>query len=81
MRLPTLVLDRLPTFLPDRLGAGESVAEPGPAAAVPAAAASDRPAAGPDPSDLLAEFLAGAEIVDLAAHRAARRRGGRAWTI
>jgi hypothetical protein len=76
MRLPTLVLDRLPTFLPDRLGAGESVAEPG-----PAAAASDRFAAGPDPSDMLAEFLAGAEIVDLAAHRAARRRGGRAWTI
>jgi hypothetical protein len=73
MRLPTLVLDRL--------RAGSTVPEPPAAAAAPPPAPTDRPAAGPDPSDLLAEFLAGAEIVDLAAHRAARRRGGRAWTI
>ncbi len=73
MRLPTLVLDRL--------RAERTVPEPPAAAAGPAPVPTGRRAAGPDPSDLLAEFLAGADIVDLAAHRAARRRGGRAWTI
>lgn len=72
MRLLTRLLDRLrPAETEALLSVADAVQEP----------ASERAhSARTDLPDLLQDFLAGAEIVDLSAYRAARCCGERTWT-